>query len=547
MVQLLMGLRKFDADHCLMGFWMGFACTILFLQLWHLTMPVGALALAIVSAFGILGLLCNRKDIFAWLRKNRVDKKWVIVSMLALTLWLANRSAGPCTTDDSGLYHLSGVRWITEYSIIPGLGNLHGRLAFNNASFLYGALLEVGPWHGKATHLANGLLLTVLGAQCILAGYHLAQPKCRKMAVSLFNLTLLTPLVLIAAHSWISSYNTDMPTAILVFAATTTMFAFLLRDKSELKSQAYEVIFVLTVLAAGVCVKVSLIFFFLAAATVTVGVWLFRAWGQRTLAMKTTLKAAMMAALLIVTWSIRGIILSGYPAFPSTFAPMSVSWQVPENLVKWHAHAIQIYARRSQELNGWKWLGPWLRDLERDITMPIVITILGVFILAWIKWTAHKPRPGTTATGWLLPITTLVGIICWFLTAPARRFGFFMFWILAGTFLAMLFHRYAPAERKKLHNIILIVCLVFSVVNIKKFFIMPPASGWLHPTPTVAANTFRTRSGLLLYTPAEGHRCWDMQLPCTPYPLDNLQLRRKGDLQSGFFLDGPVEVQGKNF
>jgi hypothetical protein len=51
-----------------------------------------------------------------------------------------------------------------------------------------------------------------------------------------------------------------------------------------------------------------------------------------------------------------------------------------------------------------------------------------------------------------------------------------------------------------------------------------------------------TRSGLLLRVPAEGAQCWGMQLPCTPYPQDNLRLRRKGDIAGGFVLDGPVTV-----
>ncbi|MBL7106981.1 MAG: hypothetical protein ISS77_05190 [Phycisphaerae bacterium] len=542
LVQLLMGLRKFDSDHCFMAFWMGLACTILFLQLWHLVMPVGALALATVSAFGILGLFRNKSDIFAWSRKNLAGKMGIIVALLVLAVWLANRSAGPCKTDDSGLYHLSGVRWITEYPIIPGLGNLHDRLAFNNASFLYCALLEVGPWYGKATHLANGLLLLVLGAQCILGGYRLAQPKCRKMGVSLFNLTLLTPLILTAVHSWISSYNTDLPTAMIVFAATATMFAFLLRDDSDLKSQAYDVIFVLTVLAAGVCVKVSLVFFFLTAATVIVSVWLNRAWSQRTLAIKTTLKAAMMTFLLIAPWLVRGIILSGYLIYPSTFTPITVSWRVPENIAKWHINEIRIYGRRTEQIDGWQWLGPWMKDLERNIILPIVITLLGVAVLVWLRGSARKTRIGTTATGWLLPVTALVGVAAWFFISPVPRYGFFLFWILSGTFLAMLFHRYTPVvEEKKLRNIVLIVCIVFSIVNIKKFFIMPPTNGGLHATPKVVAKIFTTASGLNLYVPAEGIGCWDMQLPCTPYPRKNLRLRRKEDLQSGFILDGAIE------
>ena len=32
---------------------------------------------------------------------------------------------------DSGLYHIQAVKWIEQYAVVPGLGNLHGRLAFN--------------------------------------------------------------------------------------------------------------------------------------------------------------------------------------------------------------------------------------------------------------------------------------------------------------------------------------------------------------------------------------------------------------------------------
>jgi hypothetical protein len=34
---------------------------------------------------------------------------------------------------DYGSYHLPVIKWISEYRVIPGLGNLHGRYAFNSA------------------------------------------------------------------------------------------------------------------------------------------------------------------------------------------------------------------------------------------------------------------------------------------------------------------------------------------------------------------------------------------------------------------------------
>ncbi len=540
LVQRLMGLRKFDGDHCLMAFWMGLACTILFLQIYHLKMPVGPLAFMVVSVVGFMGLVLNGRDIFSWLRANLPGKRVPLIAMLVLTFWLANRSAGPCTTDDSGLYHLSGVRWNTACPIVPGLGNLHTRLAFNNASFLYGALLEVGPWYGRSNHLANGLLLAVLGAQCVLASYRLAQPQRQEMAVSLFNLFLLTPLILTAVHSWISSYSTDLPTAVLAFVATARMLAFLLRGRSNLKEQAYEVVFVITLLAVGACVKISLVFFFLVSGLPTVAVWLYRAWSYRRLALATVFKAAAMAVLLLAPWALRGVILSGYPAYPSTFAAMPVPWRVPDNLAKYDASRIRMWAQRSTETTDWHWLAGWVKDLERDIILPVIITVVGAGALLWLICSGKQPRHGTTAAGWLLALSALMGIAFWFLTAPARRFGYFLFWILAGTFLAMLFHRYLPLERRSLRNWVLVACLVFSVANIKKFFVTPPANGGLHPTPTVVAETFTTRSGLVLYVPAEADQCWDMKLPCTPYPRENLRLRREGDLGSGFLLDGPV-------
>ncbi|EMO63800.1 hypothetical protein LEP1GSC133_1179, partial [Leptospira borgpetersenii serovar Pomona str. 200901868] len=33
---------------------------------------------------------------------------------------------------DSGLYHIQSIKWIQEYSVVPGLANLHGRFGFNS-------------------------------------------------------------------------------------------------------------------------------------------------------------------------------------------------------------------------------------------------------------------------------------------------------------------------------------------------------------------------------------------------------------------------------
>src|SRR5439155_14565770 len=87
-----------------------------------------------------------------------VGARLTVVLML-LAIWLANRAIGPGNAFDSGLYHYQVIRWNHEHPIMPGLGNLHPNFAYNNSCHLIDAILQAGPWEGRANHIANGLLL----------------------------------------------------------------------------------------------------------------------------------------------------------------------------------------------------------------------------------------------------------------------------------------------------------------------------------------------------------------------------------------------------
>ena len=69
------------------------------------------------------------------------------------------------TNYDSGLYHFSSIRWINEYAIVPGLGNLHGRLAFNQSFFTYVAALN--PFFNAGRVVANSYLWLLTLITCV--------------------------------------------------------------------------------------------------------------------------------------------------------------------------------------------------------------------------------------------------------------------------------------------------------------------------------------------------------------------------------------------
>src|SRR5204863_7475062 len=122
-------------------FWTGLALVILFLQVWHLFLPVDWKASLTVVVVGLSGLIPKTKDDLLRLRAlNR--PRLIFFGAVPVALWLANVSLRAPWNYDSGLYHFQMIRWLNEYAIVPGLGNLEPRLAFNQSYFLYPALLN---------------------------------------------------------------------------------------------------------------------------------------------------------------------------------------------------------------------------------------------------------------------------------------------------------------------------------------------------------------------------------------------------------------------
>jgi hypothetical protein len=70
------------------------------------------------------------------------------------------------------------------------------------------------------------------------------------------------------------------------------------------------------------------------------------------------------------------------------------------------------------------------------------------------------------------------------------------------------------------------------------------------PFPQSETKILETRSGLEVRVPVKGDQCWDAPLPCTPYFNNELELRKKENLQSGFrgvdFPTGAEWVIGKH-
>ena len=76
-------------------------------------------------------------------------------------------ASGPVTLFDTGLYHAQAVKWINEYGTVPGLGNLHHRLAFNSSWFYFSSFFDIMAFNGKSYHIVNIIAYSLLLIICL--------------------------------------------------------------------------------------------------------------------------------------------------------------------------------------------------------------------------------------------------------------------------------------------------------------------------------------------------------------------------------------------
>lgn len=562
------------ADALFASFWLGLILTTAFLQVWHLVLPIASATVGIVIAVGGASLAWNGSRLAAWLKGScKHPNAAVLIAMLIGALWVANRATSTVVAFDTGMYHIPAVTWAKQYSIVPGLANLHGRLGFNNSSLLLATMVDVGPWINRASHLLNGLFVAVFLAEITYRLAALVGGKPPRDA-STFDLVLLTPLVVIALDPWyVSSLTTDLPTGIVLLAASSRAVRLMGRRCSDPRTDSLDLVTITGLCALAVCFKLSAAVF-AALLWIVVAAWYLYTHRHRAGELKGPIAWSVALSLaLMVPWICRGVALSGYPFYPSTFAGAPVDWRVPAEQAEAEAAWIGHFARHyysSQAYNSlpfsegsvtdWRWLGPWVRgSLAHASARWLVVAPLGLAVGAALSGVALRFRWNRAVTGWwLLFIPILGGLTLWFLEAPRPNFGFFNCWALAGICGTLALGRALETATMRTARLmaaaaISIACLPLlnalagkpagsNQTTVRQLlgtiFVLPPQDHAEAVRRPIELRSYTTAFGLRVEVPARNNQCWFAEPLCTPHPAPNLRLRRLDHPQSGFVVEG---------
>ncbi len=223
---------------------------------------------------------------------------------------------------DTGLYHLQTFLWNSQFPITPGLGNFHGRLAFNSTLFV------IAPLDATGIGWISNLVLQVF---VLMSCYARIQRVARQSAEFWF-LTVATLILALAPAElyWSGVLNGDGFAAMLI----VYWFSVLLSFSDQIRT---NLILLLLTAAFAITVKLSTA----PLLILTLGVL----WLQRKAADLRLRAPIALAGALLGVWLIRGIVLSGcavYPVTQTCFAQLP--WAVSRPLVAYELLGIKSWA-----------------------------------------------------------------------------------------------------------------------------------------------------------------------------------------------------------
>ncbi len=458
---------------------------------------------------------------------------WVTIgTSLITTLVLATLKPG---NSDTGLYHAQAIRWIETFPAVPGLGNLHSRLAFNSNWFPLQAGFSFAFLDLRSFHLMGAVLT---GLCLVYFGGGLQQLLRSKICLSNWMRLSFLPLTFYVLASEISSTGTDLPVTLLTWVILC-MWVETFEKPADGMDWRHLLLFSLPVIA-GFHQALG----FSAAGGHCLGCAFQPAQGERcshSLGHHHLYTAAVAAVADAQCDPFRLFNLSAnvarYFQCPLEDAPERVQDET-DWIISW-ARFPRLDKEIVLAMPVTQWAAMWFDDLSKNRQIILLVLAAAPFSFGLARLAAfaffHKRARDwfqPFAITWPVWLVTYAGILFWFFSVPRYRFGNGV--LMAGLVLVILcgfglfrsiikpLTRLAPGFLAALISLYVVFVLVSSA-DAKTL----PSRLWLPanyvnlPTAPCGFGDFGTACA------TQYQQCGYNPFPCAPQGIPNVYMRGK--------------------
>lgn len=516
----------------------GLSVTNTLVSLVSLFLPITILVLFIFLSFCFVFLYFERKNL-KLLTFGLIHKNIIVIITFPFLLSALVFSLNPPFAYDSGLYHIQSIKWIQEYSVVPGLANLHGRFGFNPNIFTIFALTSLKEIFKQEIFSVNFVIYSILVLHSINRIYKILK---QEGFTNFFLLHSIVLFLILEQFMSLSSPTPDLISIVLPLYILTNLPKNENGIHSKLNLENYFSSIILSVYT--ISVKLS---------TIPLCILILLLIIRYKFDGKKLLIVISIIFLILLPWLIRNVILSGYLIYPfSAIDIFNFDWKVPLNAVVSEKLSITGWARNPGEgykeaaqMKFWEWFPIWWNTISKLNRLFIVISFLSpIFIFIYSLFKKIKIDFQTFA----ILFTSWIGVIFWILLAPDIRFGKAFLGVSAISPLLYFNFKinFFPIKISKTSKQIILV-FIFIIVSVFlinrrtynrcKNFIRENSAFFVRPKKIKIPQNLEFKkiqmNDLEVFIPAEGDRCYDYEIPCMPYKNYSLILRGK-TLQSGF-------------
>ncbi len=498
---------------CLVGLLLSYA---------SLTVKISLPEFMVLLILSLFVLIIKRKqlirklsNVFQYIKSQNVFKLNLFFICFAFCLVYA---AGEVRIFDTGLYHAQSIRWINEYGVVPGLGNLHSRLAFNSHFFLIQALFDFSFFSGQDFELygLNSFFYLLVFFTVLKKLFAAVESK----DILFYFLILLCSSIVILPR--IQSPSPDIISFVLIIHLLLLFYEMKFSYQEKNKP---VFIYIFVVICYLITVKLSNLPLLLLALA-----------SYRLLNLKYIFKSGIICCLFLLPFFVRNYFLSGYLIYPfpaiNFFNP---DWKIPIEKLYLEVDSIKSWAiapgadpLNILSLPFTQKVSLWFSGLDLFSKIIILSNTLILFILIKkVRTPARDPL--------LFWIIVLINIMYWFFTAPDPRF---CFGILTFTFAYALSRIPRPQwlTFKWIYlreaSALILISVLFAYAIFKQSYIRDAISDDLLRPEQLKAVEYTEDAGIRITKDTEG-RCFNAKLPCACGKINEITFR-SDKIEDGF-------------
>lgn len=391
----------------------------IYAQLFSVVYKVAGIACTIL---GLAGMILTALYVIRHLRRGRRMELLPGVEQMkmpllrAVLLFLCLASALLWTTQDpgqydTGLYHAQAIRWIEEYGVVPGLGNLHMRLAYNSAFMSLQALFSLEWLVGQSLHTLNGFFCLC----ALLYAFGTVRVPGRERWQTSDLLKCVMAAYVVRSRYSIASSGTDIWAMLLIVYICAKWCELMERGEQETGPWCY----VCLVGFYALTVKLSA-----AAIVILVCYPLYLLIRKKDF--RGIFYQGILASIVVIPYLIRNVIISGYLIYPYAGIDLfNVDWKMNPEVLLSDSLDIKMWGRgitNMQEYDNslFGWIPDWFLSMSTGYRILLIAGAVCTLVVLYRIWQQITRKKYDYAA---ILAAGAVSLVFWLMAAPLIRYG----------------------------------------------------------------------------------------------------------------------------